>query len=95
MIQQILPIIVTFVNYGEIEENFFSCKELPETSKGQETKGLTWENCVGICSDDAPSMIGSTRGFAALVKKKKEKKRKSSQCHNTERCWFQKLLEMK
>jgi hypothetical protein len=26
-------------------------------------------NCVGICTDGALSMVGSSRGFAALVKK--------------------------
>jgi hypothetical protein len=26
---------LSFVNDGEIQENFFCCKELPETSKGQ------------------------------------------------------------
>jgi hypothetical protein len=27
---------VRFVNGGEIQENFFCCKEQPETSKGQD-----------------------------------------------------------
>jgi hypothetical protein len=27
---------VRFVNDGEIQENFFCCKELPETSKAQD-----------------------------------------------------------
>jgi hypothetical protein len=65
MSQQISPIKVRFVNYREIEENFFSCKE------------LTWENCVGICNDGVPSMVGSIRGFASLVKIE------NPQCHNT------------
>jgi hypothetical protein len=33
-----------------------------------ETKGLTWENYIGICTDCAPSVVGSIRGFACLVK---------------------------
>jgi hypothetical protein len=70
---------VRFVNDGKIQENFFCCKELPETSKGQdifnvlssylETKGLSCRNCVGICTDGAPSMVGFMRGFASLIKK--------------------------
>jgi hypothetical protein len=36
-----------------------------------ETKGLSWENCVGICTDGAPSVLGSNRGFASLVKERK------------------------
>jgi hypothetical protein len=33
-------------------------------------KGRSWKNCVGICTDAAPSMFGSIRGFASPVKKK-------------------------
>jgi hypothetical protein len=70
---------VRFVNDCKIQENFFCCKELPEISKGQdifnvlssylETKGLSWKNCVGICTDGTPSVVGCMRGFASLVKK--------------------------
>jgi hypothetical protein len=69
---------VSFVNDGEIQENSFCCKELPQKNKQQdifnvlspymETKGLSWENCVGNCSDGAPAMFGSIRGFASLIK---------------------------
>ena len=69
---------VRFVNEGKIQENFLCCKELSETSKGidvfnilssyLETRGLSWKDCVGICTDGAPSMVGSMKGFASLVK---------------------------
>jgi hypothetical protein len=40
MSEQISPISVMleqrFVNDGEIQENFFCCKELPKTSKSQD-----------------------------------------------------------
>jgi hypothetical protein len=72
---------VRFVNGGEIEDNFFFCKDLSETSKGQdkfnvlssclETNGLSWKNSVGICNDGAPSVVGSIRSFASLIKKEK------------------------
>jgi cobalamin biosynthesis Co2+ chelatase CbiK len=45
---------VRFINDGEIQENVLCCKELSETSKGQDifnvlqTKFLSWENHVGI-----------------------------------------------
>jgi hypothetical protein len=60
-------------------ENFCCCKELPETTKGEdifnilsylESYGLSWSRCVGICTDGAPSMIGSIKGFVTLVKEK-------------------------
>jgi hypothetical protein len=70
---------VRFLNYDEIQENFLCCKELPKTSKEQdtfnvlssylETKCLSWKNFVGICTDGAPSMVGPFRGFASSAKK--------------------------
>ncbi len=60
---------VRFENEGEIMENYFCCKELPETTKGHEvfnilssyleSCGLSWNRCVAICTDCAPSMTGS------------------------------------
>lgn len=47
-------------------ENFCCCKELPETTKDQdlfnilsylEFCSLSWSQCSGICTDDAPLMI--------------------------------------
>ena len=67
------------VTEGEIPENFLCCKELPETSKGQdsfnilssylETRDLSRKNCVGMCTDGALSMVDSIKGFASLAKK--------------------------
>ena len=31
--------------------------------------GLAWESCVGICTDGAPSMVGSIKGFVTLAKR--------------------------
>ena len=33
-----------------------------------EARGLSWKDCVGICTDGAPSMVVSIKGFASLVK---------------------------
>jgi hypothetical protein len=35
-----------------------------------EGRGLSWERCIGICTDGAPSMTGKTKGFVSLVKEK-------------------------
>lgn len=32
------------------------------------SKGLSWENCIGICTDGAKAMTGSRKGFIARVK---------------------------
>ncbi len=71
---------VRFGNEGEIMENYFCCKKLPDTTKGHdvfnilssylESCGLSWNRCVGICTDGAPSMTGSVQGFVSCVKKK-------------------------
>ena len=71
---------VRFENEGEIMENFLCCKELPETTKGHdifnilssylESYNLSWNQCVGICTDGAPSMIGSVQDFVSRVKEK-------------------------
>ncbi len=71
---------VRFENEGEIMENYFYCKELPEITKGHdvfnilssylEFYGLSRNRCVGICTDGAPSVIGSVQGFVSRVKEK-------------------------
>ncbi len=63
-------------------ENYFCCKELPETTKGHdlfnilssylESCGLSWNRYVGIYTDGVPSIIGSVQGFVSRVKKKSE-----------------------
>lgn len=62
-----------------IQNQFFFCSELKETTTGQdifelvdqniESKGLKWENCVSICTDGAPAMQGRKKGFVAHVLK--------------------------
>ena len=70
---------IRFVSDGKISDQFFCCKELKERMTGQdifdtlskylEKNKLTWKKCVGLCTDGAPSMIGSIKGFVSLVKK--------------------------
>ena len=70
---------IWFVSDGKISDQFFCCKELKERTTGQdifdtlskylEENELTWKECVGLCTDGAPSMIGSIKGFVSLVKK--------------------------
>jgi hypothetical protein len=31
---------------------------------------MSWERCIGICTDGAPSMTGKIKGFVSLVKEK-------------------------
>ena len=67
---------IRFVSDGKISDQFFCCKELKERTTGQdifdilckylEENELTWKECVGLCSDGAPSMIGSIKGVPFL-----------------------------
>lgn len=31
-------------------------------------RNLSWQSCIGICTDGAPSMVGTIKGFASLIK---------------------------
>ena len=70
---------IRFVNDEKISDQFFCGKELEERTPGQdifdtlskylEENELTWKECVGLCTDEAPSVIGPIKGFVSLVKK--------------------------
>lgn len=73
-----LLVFMLYITGNKIAEQFLCCKELVQTT-GQDifstvsdylrTVDLTWKSCVGICTDGAPSMVGSVKGFVSLVKK--------------------------
>ena len=62
-----------------IINQFLCCKEMSLTIRGQdvfdissaylEKWNLSWNSCIGICTDKAPCMVGSIKGFASLVQK--------------------------
>lgn len=72
---------VRFIDENKIVNQFLCCKQLTERTTGQnvfdsissylDKFNITWNECVGICTDGAPSMIGSIKGFTTLAKKKK------------------------
>jgi hypothetical protein len=61
-----------------IIEQFFSCTELLSTSTGSdiynsisstfEKNGLSWKNCLSVCTDGAPAMTGRLKRFVSRVK---------------------------
>ena len=74
--------LVAFIRYlcdDKIVDQFLCCKELEGSTTGQDifqtlnhyfsSVGLAWERCVGICTDGAPSMVGSIKGFVTLAKR--------------------------
>jgi len=74
---------IRFVKEDKIVNEFLCCRELIERTKGEdifiainsyfESWNLSWEHCVEICTDGAPSMVGSVKGFVAFAKQKNSK----------------------
>jgi hypothetical protein len=69
-----------FVHNADIIEQFLFCKPLPETAKYQDIleavdinfscHDSSWKSCISICTEGAPSVLGSLKGFVALAKQK-------------------------
>ena len=62
----------------DLEDEFFFCSPIETTTTGAGTfslmdkfqldEGLNWNNCISLCTDGAPAMLGADRDFTALVK---------------------------
>ena len=71
---------IRFLDGDQIVNQFLCCKEMPGTTKGEDIFqilnnylikwDLSWKSCIGICTDGAPSMVGSLKGFTTLVKER-------------------------
>ncbi|KAF2362564.1 protein of unknown function DUF4371 [Trinorchestia longiramus] len=69
-----------FVDEGTVKEEILFLAALETTAKDIDViskvdeffqeHGLSWKKLVGVCTDGAPSMIGSRSGFVKLVKEK-------------------------
>src|SRR5215469_10879483 len=82
MRQQVSQLLVyaRFVSGNKMKEEFLFCKSLMLTTKAEDVmnivskffqeENLSWEKLIGVCTDGAPSMLGSKSGFVTLVKKK-------------------------
>ena len=74
-----LLVFAYFIDNKTIVEDFLCCKELSETTKGQDVLdvlnsyleycGLNRKNCVGICTDGAPAMTECLKGFVPIAQK--------------------------
>ncbi len=72
--------LLTYVRYvknGNIEEDILFCRSLPEHTTGEalfevldgyiRDAGMSWDKCVGICTDGARSMTGRLSGLVTRV----------------------------
>ncbi len=72
--------LLTYVRYvknGNIEEDILFCRSLPEHTTGEalfevldgyiRDVGMSWDKCVGICTDGARSMTGRLSGLVTHV----------------------------
>ena len=61
-----------------LEEEFLFCSPLTTTATSadifnvvdnfRQKEGMNWENCVSLCTDCAPAMLGARHGFTARVR---------------------------
>ena len=73
-----LLLFVRYINSGDFKEEFLFCSELDSTTKSAdvmkkmttffESAQLESTNVCGVCTDGAPSMLGSQSGFQTQVK---------------------------
>uniref|UniRef100_A0A0L8G4L0 Uncharacterized protein n=1 Tax=Octopus bimaculoides TaxID=37653 RepID=A0A0L8G4L0_OCTBM len=71
---------IRFIGGNQIINQFFCCEEMPLTTRSQDIFdilsaylkkwNLSWNSRVGICTDGAPSMICSIKGFVSLIQQR-------------------------
>ncbi|CAI6344434.1 unnamed protein product [Macrosiphum euphorbiae] len=76
-----LAVLLVFVRYKyqtSLEEDLLLCQPLSTYTTGYEIfnmlnnffeiEGLTWDNCIDICTDGAKAMVGKTAGVVSRIK---------------------------
>ena len=73
-----LLVYVRYVGSTSIEEEMLFCRPLKTTTKAEyvfqvvslffDDKGLQWKKLVGVCTDGAPTMLGSRSGLIPRIK---------------------------
>ena len=75
-----LMVFVRYFDTNDFVEQFLFCRPLAKNTTGEEIfkkvdffyeeHQLEWSNCVFVCADGAPAMMGSNKGFMSFVKRK-------------------------
>lgn len=74
--------LLVYVRYsweGDVIEDFLFCRSIPGRTTGEdifrelndffEAEGLSWQQCIAVCTDGAAAMTGSKSGVVARIKK--------------------------
>jgi len=74
-----LMVFVRYLDTNDYMEQFLFCRPLSKNTTGEQVfkkvdsffkeHRLDWSDCVSVCADGAPSMMGSKKGFMSFVKK--------------------------
>ncbi|XP_074857376.1 zinc finger BED domain-containing protein 5-like [Carettochelys insculpta] len=69
--------IVRLAEKDSLREHYLFCKELPQKTTGEEIfrvtdeyfkiNGISWNNCISVCTDGAAAMTGNVKGFVSKV----------------------------
>ena len=75
-----LMVFVRYFDTNDFVEQFLFCRPLAKNTTGEEIfkkvdfffeeHQLERSNCVSVCADGAPAMMGSSKGFMSFVKRK-------------------------
>ena len=72
---------VRYFDSNDFVEQFLFCCLLAKSTTGKdvfktvnffEEHQLEWSNCVSVCADGAPAMMGSKKGFMSFMKEKND-----------------------
>ena len=73
-------VFVRYFDTNDFVEQYLFCRPLAKNTTGEEIfkkvnfffkeHQLEWSNCVSVCADGAPAMMGSNKGFMSFVKRK-------------------------
>ena len=68
-----LLVNIQYIKNNSIQENFLFCREIPVDTIGEkicnvtaaffEGEELKWSNCMSMCTDGVPFMVGKYNGF--------------------------------
>ena len=75
-----LMAFVRYVTEKNVKEELLFCSELKTTTKAKDVmakikhffdkENISWASLCGVCTDDAPAILGAKSGFQMLVKNK-------------------------